>query len=434
MASRSIGGIYASLSLKDSFSAGLKKARSGLNSFGNAVPAAFVAAGAAVTAAMVAGVRHTLSMTDELVDLSNQTGIAVADTMLLQQAYKDGGRSAEMMAKDIAKMQKALVTANEGGADPFAEMGLSVQALMAMNPAAQFQTIGAAIMGISNPAERTAKALEIFGKGGIGMTTVFPGMEQAANALGRMPELAERFGGAMGKANDLIGHLPNKSDQFFTGFTAGIIGELLPQLENIDKHDFTDVGQSLGKSLATGFRMFLDGTWWEALKLKLAQTMDDGISAGTQRIGQGLNMAMEMGAGVVAAGANTIVGNGSWEDNWNRALSAMTTPGEVEQSATHDAFQQMIDSTLTPAIEKVADNLNKAADLSRPQPITRPTVLTPTIQQTQIDTSQYGVDASTRVGLGMTNGSMATTQQGQQVDLLTQIRDILRQMDGVPVF
>jgi hypothetical protein len=271
--SRSIGSIYAELTLKDKMSKGIMSARKSLNSFGSAAIKSAAIAGGVLSAAMVGGTKRALSMTDELVDVSSQTGIAIADMMKLQQAYKDGGREASNVGKDVSKMQKALVGANNGGSDPFASMGLSAKQLINLDPAEQFKQIGAAIMRIQNPAERTAKAMEIFGKGGMGLTTVFEGLPAAEKALGRMPELAQRFGAAMGEANDLIGHLPLKSDQFFMGFTAGIIGELLPGLKQIDEHDFTTVGENLGTSLATAFSAITDGTIWEIFALNAQKAM-----------------------------------------------------------------------------------------------------------------------------------------------------------------
>jgi len=289
--SRNIGSLYSELSLRDgNFTKGLKRAGANIGKFAKYSATALAASGAAIGAGLTAGTLKTLEATDSLVDLSNQTGIAVADTMKLQQAYKDGGRAADMMGKDVAKMQKSIVTAAQGGIDPFKGIGLSAKELLEMNPAAQFSAIGSAIMRIQNPAERTAKSLEIFGKGGLGMTTVFGGLEQAEKALGRMPELAQKFGAAMGEANDLIGHLPLKSDQFFMGFTAGVVGELLPNLKKIDNYDFSTLGENLGESLGIGLSFITDGTIWEAFTLhaeKAALTiMTSGKSEPYQPNGQ----------------------------------------------------------------------------------------------------------------------------------------------------
>ncbi|MEO5915336.1 MAG: hypothetical protein ABIS50_13970 [Luteolibacter sp.] len=271
--SRSIGGIYAELSLRDGkFKAGLKASSMAMKRFAaqsSKYAAAGLAAGAGAAAAGLAtGTLHTLDQVDALGDLSAQTGVAVADLMVLQRAYKDGGRAAEMTGKDIGKMQKTLADAAGGGNDPFAEMGLSARALMGLNPSQQFRDIGAAIMRIQNPAERTAKAMQIFGKGGMGLTSVFPGIDAAAKALGKMPELAEKFAEQMGKANDLIGHFPVKSDQFFTGFTAGIVGGILPDLEKVDNFDFTDLGKNLGDAVASGLSVLRDGSFLDVLSLE----------------------------------------------------------------------------------------------------------------------------------------------------------------------
>jgi hypothetical protein len=282
---RSIGGIYASLSLRDGgFKRGLKSASKELKDFGGralrgaAVGVAALATG--MTAAAIVGTKSTLKMVADLDDVSNQTGIAVADMMRLQMAYKVGGREASNTGKDIGRMQKAIVAASEGGADPFEELGLSAANLMAMDPAKQFETIGAAIMRIENPAKRTAKAMEIFGRGGMGLTTVFGGFDKAATALGRMPEIAERFVGAMGRADELISDvLPVKSQQFFTGFSAGIIGELLPALEKIDDYDFTDLGLSVGSYIATGFQGLLDGTIFTIISEKFSAAMIEAVGS-----------------------------------------------------------------------------------------------------------------------------------------------------------
>lgn len=280
--SRSIGGIYASLSLRDGgFQRGLRSASRELKDFGaKALKGAAVGVGAlaaGMAAAAVVGTKSTLSMVDDLGDVSAQTGIAVADMMRLQQAYKDGGREASAVGKDIGKMQKAIVAATEGGDDPFRELGISAKDLMLLDPAQQFQQVGDAIMRIENPAKRTAKAMEIFGKGGMGLTTVFGGIDGAVKSLGKMPEIAQKFAGAMGEANDLLGRLPVKSEQFFVGFTAGIIGELLPQLQRIDDYDLSTLGMSVGSSIATGFQGLLDGSIFEIIALKFTANMIDGI-------------------------------------------------------------------------------------------------------------------------------------------------------------
>ena len=242
---KSIGNVYAELSVRDKMTMGLAKAGKSLSKFGKQATryagAGLAAGTAAAGVALIAGTKRTLDMTDAVGDLAAQTGISVSGMMKMQQVYKDGGRSAEMASKDIGKMQKSIVTAAEGAVedDPFAKIGLSARELIELAPEKQFKMIGDALMRIENPALRNARAMEIFGKGGVGLASVFGNAEKSVKSLGRMPELAEQFADRMGGANDIIGRLPVKSDQFFMGFTAGIIDEMLPALRQADEMDFT---------------------------------------------------------------------------------------------------------------------------------------------------------------------------------------------------
>ena len=86
---------------------GINSATKKMAAFSKYAVGGAAAIGATVIAGLAAGTKHTLSMADDLVDVSTQTGIAIADMMRLQQAYKDGGRAASMTGKDIGKMQKA---------------------------------------------------------------------------------------------------------------------------------------------------------------------------------------------------------------------------------------------------------------------------------------------------------------------------------------
>lgn len=422
--SRSIGGIYASLSLRDGgFKAGLKSARKGLNDFGGkaAKGAAIGIAGisTALAAAAVAGTKHTLSMVDDLGDVAKQTGVGVADMMKLQQAYKDGGRAAEMTGKDIGKMQKSIVGAASGGADPFAAIGLSATELLKLNPASQFEQIGAAIMRISNPAERTAKAMEIFGKGGMGLTTVFDGLPGATVALGKMPELAQKFAAAMGEANDLIGHLPTKSDQFFVGFTSGIIGTLLPNLQKIDEFDFTALGENIGNALAVGFDILTSGKAWDLFTLHAEKAlMAIEVSPAMNNLAAAVNAFWD--AATTTNGAS----NGTFSKNYEKYKNA----GVDATSDAMDDLQTQIDAIANEAKAKFDFKKSAAANLSIPTPIANPieglsaAAAAPRAHEREVNDYQ-------RRGLSL--GGVAapvSTEQNKQTQIMTEIRDGLRRM------
>ena len=380
--SRSIGGIYASLTLRDrGFKSGLKSAGAALKKFGVMAGAAAAAGAAAGAAALTAGTLRTLDQVDALGDLSAQTGVAIGDMMRLQQAYKEGGRAAEMAGKDIGKMQKSLITAASGGDDPFTAMGLSARELLEMDPAEQFNAIGEAILKIKNPAERTAKAMEIFGKGGMGLTTVFEGIPAAAIALGRMPEIAAEFGARMGEANDLIGNLPLKSDQFFMGFTAGIVDSILPGLNLINQQDFTTMGQTLGNALVWGVEMAGDvfNVW--------AATINSAFDYWSSVFsGESFNM----------------------DDTWNKYIT-------TGQEALDKLFTPQIkQSPEPPANRDLTDNIAAAA--KEMKPAKAPELITPNFDEYQ------------RRGLQVSGGSESAKSALKQIDILTDMRTSLKKM------
>lgn len=272
--SRNIGGIYAELSLRDSkFRSRLKGAQQSLLSFGKGAAKAGAVVAGALAASMAVGAKRTIAMGAELDHLATQTGISVSSLIKLRQAYKDNGKSAESLGKDVGKMQRAIYDAAQdpgSSIDYFAELGLSAEKLMEMSPEDQFFEIGEAIKKTGDKTKQAALALSIFGRSGGELLTVFEGttLEDVNASLGKMPEIMEEFSGAMERADTLMGRLPNKSDQFFSGFTAGIVGQILPGLEMVNDKDFTELGKSLGDKLSEGLQLLTDGTVWEVFRLQ----------------------------------------------------------------------------------------------------------------------------------------------------------------------
>jgi hypothetical protein len=277
---KSIGSVFAELSMRDNnFSKNLNKAGRNMRNFTKgagrmktstmAIGAAVAAGGAAAigfSAWLANGAKKAFDLGGRLSDVSAQTGIAVKDVMRLERAFSDGGLSATVMGSSVAKMQKSISGAAGGGKDPFKQLGLSAKDLMEMDPAAQFDEVGKAIARIQNPTRRNAVAMEIFGKSGARLMTVLgKGLGDADAALGKMPELADRFANAFDRASDIIGGLPQKSDQFFVGFASGIIGTVLPELEKVNKWDFTEFGQKLGATIGAAFQGLTDGTIFEIM-------------------------------------------------------------------------------------------------------------------------------------------------------------------------
>ena len=108
--------------------------------------------------------------------------------------------------------------------------------------------------------------MDVFGRSGGELLTVFKGsnIDDINQSLGKMPEIMEEFSTELERVDTLMGRLPNKADQFFTGFTAGIVEQLIPSLESVNDFDFTQLGKSLGEALtsvAGEFALIMNATW-----------------------------------------------------------------------------------------------------------------------------------------------------------------------------
>ena len=290
MASKSIGSVYAELALRDkNFSSNLHKAGAGMKRFqrssmsmGNVargVGASMAVAGLAIAGLsgyLAKGTKDALDLGGRLSDVAAQTGLSVSSAMHLERAFKDGGLEATAMASSINKIQKVIAGANDGGEDPFAAMGLSADALLRLDPAKQFEEIGRAIARIENPTLRNAAAMKVFGKsGGKLMTVLGKGLGDARESLGSMPALMEKFANSFDRASDIMGNLPAKSEQFFTGFASGVIGVVLPNLEKINKFDFTRVGANFGAVIAAAFTGITNGTYMRVFENKMFLAIDN---------------------------------------------------------------------------------------------------------------------------------------------------------------
>ena len=128
-----------------------------------------------------------------LYDLSQQTGVAVKDLVILEQAFENAGASAGMVPRTIMQMQKALASNKTN--DIFSNMGLDRDALSKMGAAEQFDAISKGMKNIKDPAERTAAAMKLFGRGGFMLKGLFAdpnAVENATKGLGMMPIIMEK--------------------------------------------------------------------------------------------------------------------------------------------------------------------------------------------------------------------------------------------------
>lgn len=125
--------------------------------------------GIVATFSMAAVVTQALQAASALNDTAVKTGLSIDALQRLQFAATLSGGSLEGVSGAVARMQKALVGAEEGGKEAVAaldRLGLSAQQIMALSPDKQFEAIAQKIAAIQDPAERTTAAMALFGRSG----------------------------------------------------------------------------------------------------------------------------------------------------------------------------------------------------------------------------------------------------------------------------
>lgn len=229
-------------SIKDSFKDGLGgKAFAGLS-----------VAAAASFAAVVASLKSAIDAGGELQDMMTKTGASGKGLLILEQAFKNAGLAASDVGGAIGRLQKAMAGLNEDGEptnEAFSKLKLNLDDLIAMDPAEALEKVGAALGSVEDPAQRTATAMQLFGKSGANLLAVFNdsgAIEQAKTQLGGLTETLPGMAGDFDSVGDAFGALDVKVTQFGTGLAAELIPNLKDAAEWINNLDLTEYGSALG--------------------------------------------------------------------------------------------------------------------------------------------------------------------------------------------
>jgi hypothetical protein len=162
---------------------------------------------------------------------AERLGLSIGMFQTLSAVADEVGLSVSTMSSVLTKMQMTLVKAGEGAkpaVDALQAIGLNAAALQGMSTAQQFEAISAAIMGIPDPAQRTAAAVAIFGKNAAQAMAFIK--EGANGAIAEMEKLNSIFGvditevqrQGVNQMNDALGRLAIPVTGFINQLTAGI--------------------------------------------------------------------------------------------------------------------------------------------------------------------------------------------------------------------
>lgn len=159
--------------------ADLNKANSIIGGFaikaGNNITSFFSGISAGVTTALsalsgfIGGINDTIESIGALNDAANSLGIAVEVFQGLAHAAGLSGVGVEGLTQGLTKMTQIMGQALDGSASAisaFAAIGITVADLQGKSPEEVLMLVADGLAAIDNPAQRTAAAMEIFGKSG----------------------------------------------------------------------------------------------------------------------------------------------------------------------------------------------------------------------------------------------------------------------------
>ena len=265
--------LAATMFLKDSFSPGMRGALGainpvlgGLGSLKNALVGLAAAAGVGASiGGMLAGLKNAFDLGGTLDDLKARTGEGVASLAVLRQAFDEAGIGAQAVGPTIGLMQKALAGVNEQGeptVKAFERLGLRLGDLRKLSASEQMDAIGSALRGVQEPAQRTALAMQIFGRSGAEMLQLFndpDAIKKASAALGTMPGMLARNAELFARLSDTMNNVKVKMAGLFVGIADKIAPVLGPLLEKFNSIDFAKWGQQIGTGIAVIAEAFQQG-------------------------------------------------------------------------------------------------------------------------------------------------------------------------------
>lgn len=190
---------------------------------------------------------------DALNDVAQRTGVSVEALQAYGQAAKLAGIESEAFAKALQKLTINIGKAagDDKAQKAFKDLGIAFDELRSKSPAEQFEMVADALSRISDPAERAAAAVKLFGKGGIELGPLFT---EGPGAMKAMREEAEKLGmvvsedgvKSIARMNDAI----DKVFQTFTAIVAQVVSKLAPVIADMAEQLLGVVRAMGGESIA----------------------------------------------------------------------------------------------------------------------------------------------------------------------------------------
>jgi hypothetical protein len=342
-----------------------------------AATSAFLSLSGAVAGAVTSVTSFALSVGEELDalnDVANRTGVGVEALQAYARAAADTGVSVESFAKQIQKLTINIgkATLDEKAQKKFEELGIVFTDLKAATPEKQFEMVVDALAGIADPAERAAKAVQFFGKGGIELGELFT---LGPGALTQMREEAVSLGQVV--SEDAVKAIDSMNDSFATvwatvkGLAGSILGELAGPISTIAQELLGVIKQAgpqqIAQQVASGLLDFIKlagnaflelAKFIEAFVKKFAPILGLDIRSETEK--ELDRLRAEQQAAVQGAGATV--------DGFGRPLANAADVEEENRKRTEQIAQleaQIAAEAAAGVLSQFQANFNAAIDTAR---------------------------------------------------------------------
>jgi hypothetical protein len=237
-----IGALRVDLGLNSAqFTAGLKKAETGLAAFGRTAAAGLQLVAVAATAAGVAlgyAVKHAIDHADALNKSAQKAGVTVEALSRLEYAAKLSDVSLEGLTGGLQKLSKSMADAASGKGPVTAFKALGIEVKNAdgtlRSSTAVFGDVADRFGRMENGATKTALAIQIFGKSG---AELIPLLNAGKQGLADMAQESDRLGitissktaAAAEKFNDTL----TRIQEIMQGVVNKVMEAALPALQSL---------------------------------------------------------------------------------------------------------------------------------------------------------------------------------------------------------
>jgi hypothetical protein len=161
------------------------------------IGAKFAVFGGAIVGGLGLAFKSFANNADELSKMSQKTGIAVESLQELKYAAQASGTSIDSVIAGTRNLSRTITEAADGNktyCDSFKRIGIKINDIKNLSTEEQFNKIASAVANIHDPAEKTARAIEFFGRSG---TDLLPMLKDGSAGLEAMRQEFQKYGAAI---------------------------------------------------------------------------------------------------------------------------------------------------------------------------------------------------------------------------------------------